>query len=358
MFLVGETGRFTGHFVPGAGASGHPVRWDMRDPNVHTSVTARSLVSVSTFIRSLIPIAVLVSASAAWAADPVFPQGSRVGLAPPAGMVLGKGYAGFEDTAHAAGIIMNEVPAEAHDEIEKSFGPEALKSQGLSFERREEVKSKDWRGVVVVARQDLNGLPVHKWILVATAADAAAVIAMQVPDAAQNVYSEAIVRAALMSTAFRPTPVAERLAFLPYAMSDLAGFRLLQASAEGTALLTEGPKDALTGMDQPFVLISIVLGQTPQPAAYDAFARQIVATIPGVKVARVVNAQALTIGNQPSYEVVAEARHEPSNTDVSFVQWLRFGGTGYLRILGLAPRKAWDAVFPRMRTLRDGIRPK
>lgn len=310
------------------------------------------------FVRPSILIVALVSASTGWAADPVFPPGSRVGLAPPAGMVPSKSYQGFEDQAHGVGVVVNEVPAEARGELEKGFSPDELKNQGLDVEHREDLKSKDWHGLVVVTRQEIGRVPVHKWILVATGADVATVITIQIPDAAQSVYPDAVVRAALMSTAFRPVPVAERLALLPFAMSDLAGFRVLQTSTEGAALLTDGPKDVLTGMDQPFLLTGIVLGQTPQPASYDAFTRQAVAKMPGFKDTRVVSAQPLTIGAQPSYEVVAEATSAPAGVDVTLVQWLRFGSTGYLRIIGIAPRNAWAAVFPRMRTVRDGIGPK
>jgi hypothetical protein len=310
------------------------------------------------FIRWSFLIVALVSASAAWAADPVFPSGSRLGLTPPSGLVPSKAYDGFEDRAHAVGIIMNEVPTESYGEVEKSFSAEALKGQGLNVERREDVKSKDWHGFLIVARQDVGGASVHKWVLIATGSDAACIVTMQVPDAAQNLYPEAAVRAALMSVVFRPIPVTERLALLPYAMSDLAGFRVLQTSTDGTALLTEGPKDVLNRMDQPFLLISIVLGQTPQPSNYEAFARQVVATLPGAKSMRVVSAQPLKIGAQPGYEVVAEAKDERSGVDITVAQWLRFGSTGYLRILGIAPRPAWVAVFPRMRTVRDGIGPK
>ncbi len=313
---------------------------------------------MSIFIRSLIIVVALVSASAARAADPVFPTGARVGLAPPPGMVPSKAFAGFEDRAHNSGVIISEVPVETTADVDKRFSAEALKSQGLTLERREEVKSKDWRGFLIIARQELGGAPAHKWVLVAIGSDLAAVVTMQVPDAQLKVYSDATARAALASVAFRPIPVAERLALLPYAMADLGGFRLLQASTEGTALLTEGPKDALGQMDQPFVLVTIVLGQTPQPAAYDGFARQVVATVPGAKNLRILSAQALTIGTQPAFEVVGEATEENSGAEVSLVQWLRFGGTGYLRILGVAPRKTWAAVFPRMRKVRDGIGPK
>jgi len=313
---------------------------------------------VSMLIRSLILVAAFPSVSAAWAADPVFPAGSRIGLTPPPGVVTSKSFPGFEDKAHGVAIFMNEVPVETASESERTFSPDGLKAQGLSFERREDAKSKDWRGSLLVARQELSGVPVHKWILIAIGSDAAGIIGMQVPDASQALYPDAAVRAALTSTVFRPTPVAERLAMLPYAMSNLAGFRLLQASTEGTALLTDGPKDVLSAMDQPFVIVTITLGQIPQPSNYDAFARQVVATVPGLKGIRVVSAQALTIGSQPGYEVVAEASNEKNGADVTLVQWLRFGSTGYLRIIGIAPRNGWPAAFPRLRTVRDGIGPK
>ena len=318
----------------------------------------RKLLSMISRLLIVTVVVAVVSGSAAWAADAVFPPGSRIGLVPPPGVVTSKSFPGFEDKAHGVAIFMNEVPVESAGEAERAFSAEGLKAQGLGFEKREDTKSKDWRGALVVARQELSGVPVHKWIMSAIGSDAAAIIGMQVPDAAQTLYPEAAIRAALMSTVFRPAPVAERLAMLPYAMANLAGFRLLQASAEGTALLTDGPKDVLTGMDQPFVLVTMTLSPPPQPSNYDAFARQVVASVPGIKGIRVVSAQALTLGAQPGYEVVAEGQNEKNGNDVTLVQWLRFGSTGFLRIIGIAPRSGWAAVFPRLRNVRDGIGPK
>jgi hypothetical protein len=303
-------------------------------------------------------LAALLSACANAAADPVFPQGSRIGLAPPAGMVLSKAYSGFEDAARNVRVILNEVPAEAVSEVEKGFTAEELKTQGLLFVRRDDVKSKDWHGFVVEARQDAGGTHLRKWILVASGADAATVVAFQVPEDALKTYPDTAVRAALMSTVFRPIPVAERLAMLPYGITNLAGFRLLQASPEGTALLTDGPKEVLTRMEQPFLLITIALGQTPPQQAYDGFARQVISTVPGLKDMHVLSAQPLTIGAQPSYEVVAAAKTEAGGADITLVQWLRFGGTGYLRLIGVAPRAAWAAEFPRLRAIRDSVGPK
>jgi hypothetical protein len=36
-------------------------------------------------------------------------------------------------------------------------------------------------------------------------------------------------------------------------------------------------------------------------------------------------------------------------------QWLRFTGSGYLRVVGIGPKENWDALFTRFRAVRDGI---
>jgi len=309
-------------------------------------------------MRLLIAVAALSWISAAQAAEPLYPLGSRVGVVPPPGMVPSSAFPGFEDKAHHAGLVVTEVPVDTFPSVETQLSAEALKGQGLDLLAREGLKSRDWRGFLIAARQTLSGVTVRKWFLAAAGSDVAAVLTLQVPENEQKFYSDAVVRAALASTAFRPIPVAERLSLLPYAMTDLGGFRVLQTSADGTALLTDGPKDLIAQMEQPFLLISMVLGQTPQPAAYDGFARQIVASVPGTKDLTVASAQPLTLGTQPAYEVMAQAKNEKTGADIDVVQWLRFGGTGYMRILGIAPRKAFAGVLPRMQKIRDGIAPK
>ena len=37
------------------------------------------------------------------------------------------------------------------------------------------------------------------------------------------------------------------------------------------------------------------------------------------------------------------------------VQWLRFGGGGYLQMVGIARADTWIAALARLRTVRDSI---
>lgn len=45
--------------------------------------------------------------AAAFAAEPIFPSGSRIGIVPPPGMTMSTAFQGFEDTAHGAVLVMS-----------------------------------------------------------------------------------------------------------------------------------------------------------------------------------------------------------------------------------------------------------
>jgi hypothetical protein len=40
------------------------------------------------------------------------------------------------------------------------------------------------------------------------------------------------------------------------------------------------------------------------------------------------------------------------------VQWIRFGSTGFMRIIGVSSKDDWDRMFPRFRAVRDGLAPR
>ena len=124
----------------------------------------------------------------------------------------------------------------------------------------------------------------------------------------------------------RPTvPESERLAVLPYKIGNLAKFRLVKSAHQGVALLTDGPKDEVVAVEQPFLLIAIAPGATPKPEERDAFAKRVFSSAPGIKDVKITRAEPLRIGQAQGYEIVADAKDASSGTEVTTVQWLRFG---------------------------------
>ena len=73
---------------------------------------------------------------------------------------------------------------------------------------------------------------------------------------------------------------------------------------------------------------------------------------------RITTSEPLRIGGQAGHQIIAEGKHPASGANVTVVQWLRFGGGGYLQMVGLAKTDAWLEAYQRFRTVRDSIEPK
>jgi hypothetical protein len=294
------------------------------------------------------------------AAEPVFPTGSRVGLAPPAGMVKSDAFTGFEDPQRNAAILITTLPAAAYAQLEKTATAETMRKQGLKLEKREPMRLAVGKGFLVVGRQSADKLHFQKWILVAAARDFTVLVTVQVPDQDKAAYPDAAVRAALASLAVRDAvPEQEQLGLLPFTVGDLAGFRVDGVVPGRAVVLTDAPaQDANEGRVDPRLLVAAVPGGPAQADDRENFARIAFGGISDIKDVRVIMSEPLRFGGQQGHQMMAEAKDARTGIDVMAVQWLRFGSSGFLHMIGVAPRANWVETLSRMRAVRDSIDPR
>jgi hypothetical protein len=299
----------------------------------------------------------LVAAGPTWAGDPVFPPGSRVGLTPPEGFVPGTAYPGFENREKRAVILITELPASAYVDLERKVADEQLWRQGVMVETREEMPLGTGPAFLVTGHQEAEGQTYRRWILFGSTPELTAIVSVQVPEVEKDAYPDAIIRAALATFAVRATaPAEEQLEALPFRLGDLAGFRVARVVAGTAALLTDGPSETLDVAEQPLVFIAAIGGTVPAQAGdRDRFARGVLAETPGIKEIRLMRSEPLRIGGLQGHEILAQAKDIKTNSDVMVAQWLRFGLTGQLRVLGMARKDGWAETFARLRAIRDGI---
>jgi hypothetical protein len=306
----------------------------------------------------------LVPFLAAWAglsllcpiatAEPVFPPGLRIGLEPPGELRVSKHFSGFEDLDRKVAITILDLPARAYQDIERSvFGKD---QQGLTIHKRESFPFESGIGILISGQAQENGVTVHKWFLLATAVggnirNLTTLVSVQVPETALTVYSAAIIRKALASITFRPMPIQEQLGLLPFKLSELAGFRIMQVLPTGGVILTNGQTDDISR--QSYMIVSVGPGAPANPGDRDRFARDILATAP-LRGLKIQVAEPMRISGSPGYEIRALATG-PRGDAVTMVQWVRFAGSGYMRIIGVTRKQDWDTLFNRFRAVRDGI---
>lgn len=320
--------------------------------NLSSIARAKHAAAAMPYVLMLLAVAAI---STARAADAVFPQGSRVGLIPPQGLVASKTFAGFEDPDKKAAIVLFELPREAYADLENSNSLQAAQQQGLSIEKREEFKLPDARGVLFTGTAEAAGARVRKWLLFAGMPDVTAAVNVQVPEDAKDAYPDEAIRAALTTLVVRPIPVQERLSLLPFKVGDLSGFRIVDVVQNRTVILTDGPSDDPETIEQPQIVVGAA-ASPPVPASERLnFSRDVMSSLSAFKEMHITFAEPVRISGQQGFEMRVDAKHVKSGADVVIVQWIRFGAGAVLRIVGVAPKDKWAAAFPRFRAVRDGI---
>jgi hypothetical protein len=315
--------------------------------------------------RFLLLLALAFGASAAHAADVVFPIGSRLGLVPPPGMMPSDQFFGYEDRANNVAIILVPLPPDAYPELDRTTTADALKKQGFAMESREPVTLAGGKAFLVIGRQEIEKVWIRKLILIANLETVTVLVTVQIPEAVKGRYPDAVIRTAVQTLTVRPSvPVEEQLALLPFKVGDLAGFKVAGVIPGRAIMLGDaaeekpGAQPALGPAVEPHIFVSIAPGGPAQTADRNHFAREVFATVPNLKGARITGSESLRISSQQGHQIMASAQEPGSGAELTIVQWLRFGGGGYLQFVGIARADAWRTAYPRFRSVRDGVEPR
>jgi hypothetical protein len=308
-------------------------------------------------IRRLFAVALFaVAASPAFAADPVFPPGARVGMVPLVGLVRAKSFIGFETEDQGVKVVVADLPAEAYGEVANAFKANPGGTGGI---KPESIETAAGLGYYTVENaRDASG-SVRRYSMIVPGNTFSGYIAVQVPENASKIYTDDAVRQMFASTVVRKeVPIDEQLGLLPFKISDLGDFKNVRTLAPGAAVVV-ADGDETTGFESaPFMIIGLIGTMPTTPDDRGRFAQQIATTIPGVRDGRITMSEPIRIDGQAGYETRIEAISGKDNTPVTIVQWLRFGSQGSLRVIGSSPRDQWAKAFPRFRAVRDGIQPR
>lgn len=302
--------------------------------------------------------------AAAAPAGPTFPNGSRIGLVPPPGMLASKAFPGFVDPAQHAVILLAALPAAAYADIQKTTTSDALKKQGVDLKKREPMTLGFAKGTLLIGSQTApDKTRYRKWLLLAPADDFTVLVTVQVP-AGNKTYPDQAIRTALSSVALRNNiPASELIGGLPFKVGDLAGFRIANVIPHRAMLLVDAPSYphmvATKGLpDFEYdgrLIVAAVPGGPAAGQAQSDFARFAFSTIGGLKDIQYTMSEPVRLDQREGFETVAHAKDATTGSDLMVVQWLRFGTNGFLQMVGISRAPVWDRELSRLRTVRDSI---
>jgi hypothetical protein len=326
--------------------------------------SGRKLNSVRAILAAVLACLVLCLvlapflAPAAQAADPIFPVGSRVGLVPPAGMVVSKGFLGFEDVAKDSAMLIAAQPPAAFPEIEKSLATDELNKNGITVDNREEIKFDFGKGTLVIGKQTADKTRYRKWLLNVQTNDLTALVNVQIPEQ-ETAYSDETIRASLATLAVRASiPDAEKLSLLPFTLDDLAGFHIENVLPGRAVMLIDTPDGVPTNNFDVRMFVAAFDGGPAENDDHAQFARMTFGQIVGIKDVQITMSEPLRIGGGSGFQTTAQAKDVKTGDDIMVAQWLRFGTGGFMQMIGMAKADGWPAALTRLRAVRDGIQLK
>ena len=298
----------------------------------------------------------IATTCAAFAADPVFAPGAKVGMTPLVGLVKARSFVGFETEDQGVKVLVTDLPMEAYGEVASAFKANPGGSGGITPESIETPAGLAYYTVESAKDGTTN---VRRYSMILPGPTFSGYVAVQVPENAAKIYTDDAVRQMFASAVIRKeVPVDEQLGLMPFKMNELSAFKNVRTLAPGAALiLADG--DEKTGFEvQPFMIIGMIGSTAASPDDRGRFAQQIATTIPGVRDGKITMSEPVRIDGQAGYETRIDATSGKDNTPVTIVQWLRFGSGTSLRIIGSSPRDEWPKAFTRFRAVRDGIQPR
>jgi hypothetical protein len=307
-------------------------------------------------LRLFSAVALLLAAmDPAFAANPVFPPGARVGMTPLVGLTPAKTFTGFETEDQSVKVLVAELPPEAYGEVMNALKASPA-SAGVKPESIETAAGKAYY-TVETAKNGAN--VVRRYSMILQGDTFSGFVAVQVPENAGKIYTDEAVRQMLASAVVRKeVPLEEQLGLMPFKLGELGDFKTVRTLTPGSAIiLADG--DERTGLEAgPFLVVGVMGAAPTQPEDRGRFAEQAATSIPGMRNWRVTMSEPVRIDGMAGYETRLDATSGKDNTPVTIVQWLRFGGgQTSLRIIGSAPRDQWAKAFPRFRAVRDGVQP-
>lgn len=213
------------------------------------------------FLRStLLGLQALLALGCSKAPRPLQPiPGSSVSLAPPSGFSPAPNFSGFVSEDGRASILVTELPAQASESVRTLFVDEAtarrhFATQGVQVKQLESLTA-DGRSIpVVVGAQHAHGHTFDKWVGLYSGAPTV-LITIQVP--VEDALPDRVAKDVLASVKVSPPPSLEqKLSALPFTVVAQPPFRIVDALAGSSIVMTAGELDVDPESRQPLIVIA------------------------------------------------------------------------------------------------------
>ena len=285
--------------------------------------------------------------------------GTTVSLVPAAGFARANGFSGLQNTETSAALVVAELPPEAFGEVSKLFADiEAARKnfakQNVEVERRDTIEIAGETVPLLVGTQKMGAFVFDKWMTVLKG-ERTVVLTVQAPQQAK--LDPAAVRAMLASVALgKPPTVAEKLAELPFRVAATEPFRVVDALAGATVLMTAGPLDVDPQGSQPLIVVSYQLTGSVSPKNLAETATRLLRNTRGFQQAELAAPAPVRFAGHDGVAVSGTYEGQ-DGARRRVLQLMSVGEKGrYLRLIASGPEARFKEVEAQITAVADSVR--
>lgn len=308
-------------------------------------------VTIRRLAAAALCLAVLAGPAAGQARKAI--AGTSVSLNAPAGFESAAGFAGLQNKATNASIVIVEMPAEAYAQLATLFGDLATAKtnfarQNVVVEARQELDTASGKVPVLSGSQKAGAATFDKWIALFKG-DRTVLVTVQAPHGSG--LGEEAVRGMFRSVSLGAEPsLADKLAALPFTVTVAEPFRVVDTIGGSGALITAGPLNADPAGKQPLIIVAYQLS-SPTGIRIEELATSLLKQTRSLENATVTDREARSFAGSTGY--LLSGTNEQGKR---FEQHLGIGPNGrFVRLIAIADAEAFARLQPTIAKIAASI---
>jgi hypothetical protein len=318
-----------------------------------TRQAARSVLNL--MLTCLLAVGLVASAQAQ---ERVAISGTTVSLSPPKGFVPSAKFAGLENVAAQASVLVVEMPPEAHPQLSALFtdldmAKTNFAKQNIVIDEAEDLETATGKGRILTGQQKLGAVTFDKWIVLLKGAKTV-MITVQAPEDSDLDGDEVVAMLKSVSLGAEPT-LDQKLAAMPFRIRAAEPFRIVDTFGGLGVLMTAGPLNTDPKGQQPMLIASYQTGGQVAAGQLAAVAEKLLKTTRGFDKAEITQRGTVAFAGSGEGAMLAGTITEES-VRKRFVQYIGLGRDGrFVRMIVSADEAAFPALEPAIKAIADSV---
>lgn len=284
--------------------------------------------------------------------------GTTVSLSPLKGFVPSAKFAGLENAAAQASVLVIEMPPEAHPQLSALFtNLELAKTnfakQNISIEEAEDIETATGKGRILTGQQKLGAATFDKWIVLLKGAKTV-MITVQAPEDSDLDGDDVVAMLKSVSLGAEPT-LEQKLAAMPFRIRAAEPFRIVDTFGGLGVLMTVGPANTDPKGQQPMLIVSYQTGGQVAAGQLAAVGERLLKTTRGFDKAEISQRGTVAFAGSAEGAMLAGTVVEDAARR-RFVQYIGIGPDGrFVRMIVSADEAAFPALEPAIKAIADSV---